>query len=716
MAVSGLLCHPTVRAADQASAPPSVLAEGAPAAIPARDEKPMPAEIRVKGLGWWKNRQLRDTLQLLAPEDEPLARLDAAYLEDSVVLLQSALIEDGYLEPSGVVEPRLQEQPLGVFPWHSGDVPEIPRTLAADQATFRLEPGVRYAFERLEFNGLTVIDPGDARDYFIEEGFLFGNARSRRFNPSILRRGAANLREQLIRSGYADATVDVQSETRDDRNGHVAVVIVVSEGRLHRVGEVRPPEATPEEVAGALRELCAQAVGKEFSILWQQDFLQGARAVCYRKGYAEAQVKLIAAGAPADRDGALQHDFQLQVDAGPLIHVGEVKFSGDDHTSAGLLRRATLLDPGDRFDQSEIEQDRLHLGALGIYTSVRATVEKSAESVWDVTYQLKPDKHLETSVLLGYGSYERVRTGLEVIHRNLFGQAHRGRLQLVYSQKSISGDYLYTMPQIFGTNTDISARAFGLKREEVSFERKEYGVSLGARRHLNWLGADASVRYQFESLSSDFFDSTVLDPPVSNVASVTLDLTRDHLDNPITPHRGTLLALSLETAARAIGGQVDYQRLDLRGTWHWRVGREKYLHLGLRHGVVWSLGESSAADIPPARRYFPGGEGTVRGYVEGRASPRDAKDVFAGAEVSTIVNLEFERGLARNLAAVVFVDAGFTAAKLGDYPGDQTRVSLGLGLRYNTVIGPARLEYGHNVVSESGDGRDAWHLALGFPF
>jgi outer membrane protein assembly factor BamA len=252
----------------------------------------------------------------------------------------------------------------------------------------------------------------------------------------------------------------------------------------------------------------------------------------------------------------------------------------------------------------------------------------------------------------------------------------------------------------------------------VSFDREELGVNLGARRRITGLGADAALRYQFEAIRAEVFDPDAATeaPTDSNVATLTFDLTRDRRDNPILPRRGYFLALSLETATEAIGGEVNYQRLDLRGAWHRRVGREQYLHVGLRHGVLWALRGSAAADIPLAKRYFPGGEGTVRGYLEGRAAPRASDGTVIGAEISTVVNIEFEQGLARDLSAVLFVDAGVTAAALADYPGDETRVSVGLGLRFNTVIGPARLEYGHNLVRETGDGRDAWHFALGFPF
>jgi outer membrane protein assembly factor BamA len=336
--------------------------------------------------------------------------------------------------------------------------------------------------------------------------------------------------------------------------------------------------------------------------------------------------------------------------------------------------------------------------------------------VWDLAYKVRPAQRFESSLLLGYGSYEGIRGGFEAVHNNFLGQAHRGRLQFIYSQKSAYGDYLYTMPQIFGMRTDAALRLFGLEREEVSFLRQEYGMNLGVRRHIGWIGTDLMLRYQLESVRADAFDSTADAPTDSDVGSITLGLTRDRTDNPVAPRRGYLLALSFETAAQAIGGEVDFQRFDGRISWHRAVGREKYVHLGLRHGAIWAMNGTPSTDIPLAERFFPGGEGTIRGYVEGEAAPRAPDGTVIGAEVSSIVNVEFEQGLTKNISAVVFVDAGLTAESLDDYPGNETRVSVGLGLRFNSAIGPARLEYGYNVVREPGDDNDAWHFALGFPF
>jgi outer membrane translocation and assembly module TamA len=301
-------------------------------------------------------------------------------------------------------------------------------------------------------------------------------------------------------------------------------------------------------------------------------------------------------------------------------------------------------------------------------------------------------------------------------HGDLLGFAHRGRLSLIQSMKSTNADYLYSMPQFLGSRNDASVRVFGLAREEVSFDRREVGTSFGLRRRLESIGTDAGLRYQYESVRAENFTGDPSEAPTdSRVGTFILDLTRDRLDNPITPKRGYLLSGSFETAAQAFGGDVNYERMDFGIGWHEQLASQSFVHVGLRQGLVWAFGEA-VTEIPLGRRFFPGGEDTIRGYGQGKASPRNANGDYIGAETATILNLEFEQALTENFSGVVFVDAGLMGAELSRFPGDERRVSVGLGVRYNTVIGPLRLEYGHNIVREPGDQKGHVHFALGFPF
>ena len=106
----------------------------------------------------------------------------------------------------------------------------------------------------------------------------------------------------------------------------------------------------------------------------------------------------------------------------------------------------------------------------------------------------------------------------------------------------------------------------------------------------------------------------------------------------------------------------------------------------------------------------------MRGYREGEASPRGADGLFLGAKTYLLVNLELEQALTGSWSVVVFGDALGAAARLAQYPFDERLYSVGIGVRYHTLIGPVRLEYGHNLNPRIGDPSGTLHFSVGLPF
>ena len=128
-----------------------------------------------------------------------------------------------------------------------------------------------------------------------------------------------------------------------------------------------------------------------------------------------------------------------------------------------------------------------------------------------------------------------------------------------------------------------------------------------------------------------------------------------------------------------------------------------------------TLGRNDA-QLPVNRRFFPGGDGSIRGYQLGEAAPRGPDGRFVGAKSYLNASAEFEQRLVAKLSGVLFADALGSAAQLAKYPFDEVLVSVGLGLRYETLIGPIRAEYGYNLNPRPRDPRGTFHLSIGFPF
>jgi outer membrane protein assembly factor BamA len=338
--------------------------------------------------------------------------------------------------------------------------------------------------------------------------------------------------------------------------------------------------------------------------------------------------------------------------------------------------------------------------------------------VRDAVFTVEELPRWDASLLAGYGSYEQARVGVELQQTNLFGRAHTSRLHLVQSLKSTRGEYNYTVPELFGESVDGTARLFGLRREEEAFDREEYGGTAGVRRRIPWLRAEGSLGYTYQSLSNqdNRLTTSAVDAENVKVASIDLGLTKDRRDNPLRPRKGYRWFAQAELASESLGGEVDYQSFEMGAAYHTRWGRSRWWHFGLTHGVITQLGAPDGQLIPVNKRFYPGGDSSIRGFQKDEAAPRGPDGRFVGAETYTLFNVELEQAVTNTWSLVVFADALGQSAELKTYPWNERLYSAGLGVRYQTIVGPVRLEYGRNLNPREGDPSGTLHFSVGFPF
>lgn len=678
-------------------------------------EEPEPAKLKISGYGLLDNLELKSLLKAFDDENKKREFFDANYIEDAALILISRLNSDGHLKPKVTANLVLKNGEQVSYEWHAAVREPLARPTEAREVEFHIEEGVFYFFDEITFEGLTAISEDDARAFFVERGALVKLKTARVFTPGRLTRGLSGLADVLARKGYDEAQATTAHLDQNDETGAVNVTIRIKEGPQFMVRSIRTEmfygtNAQPVEASTVITNTI-------FSKLWQQDLAQALRATNYHGGYADTTVAITETNRVRTNDLVLL-DLLVQVNSGEQIKLRDVKFSFADtqKTKENLLKRRVRLKEGENLDRIAVDAGRYRLARLGIFDSVGMRYEQVDEHTRDVIYDLDEGSEVDVSMLFGFGSYELLRVGFEVNQYNIFGRAHRARLRVSQSFRTSSADYLYTLPELIGEDVDVFLHAFGLRREEVSFTREEFGGGAGARKFLRSISSDFGVRYNYQILHAVETDiAEQVGVAEAAVGSVTFDLKRDKRDNPLYPRQGYRVFGSLELASEMLASDVDFQRFDLGASFHQPIHRTSWLHLGLNHGVVFTQGDP-LDELPFNKRFFPGGENSVRGFQEGEAAPRNAVGDVIGAEVFVSANVEFEQALTDSWSAVVFFDSIGIAQELGDYPFDDTLFSAGLGVRWRTVIGPVRLEYGHNLNPREDDPVGTLHFSIGFPF
>ena len=683
-----------------------------PAAAWAKEEEKPRAEIGVSGLGWLRNREMRVGLERLLGS-ERREHLSANAIEDAAFLLISALTERGYLRPKVKIAMERPDGSRETIDFDATLETPLPRTLIARAVTFHVERGVRYHIENVEFSGLTVIPEETAETFFRSTSALFATKGARVYSPDKLRGAAGNLEDQLRTDGYAEAVVEASAAESNHETGATDVQVKVREGQRTLIEEVR---VEPKDGAGEGLPNLAKWKGKPWTVAARQDIGREVRHSAYQQGYADARVQ-VQAEPPRARAGDQWVPVVVTVALQPKVTVGQIRFEGNERTRESVLRRRVRLKEGDPLNPLELDRSRYRLARLGVFDSVDLQYEPPAGSVRDAVFVLDESGRYEVSLLAGYGSYEQLRGGVEVRQRNILGRGHDARLELIQSMKSSRGQYTYSVPELFGETVDGTARLFGLQRQERAFLRQEYGGSFLVTKSVSRLRADVRAGYTFQDLRSKESELTTRgeDAESLTVASVDLGITRDRRDNALRPRAGYRWFGELELASPRLGGEGDYQRFELGAAWHSAVARGRWFHAGVTHGVITTLGADDR-NLPVNKRFFPGGDASIRGYGEGEAAPRGGDGRYLGAKTYVLVNVEFEQAIVGDWSGVLFLDALGQSATLSRYPVDEHLSSVGLGIRYQTVIGPIRLEYGYNLHRREQDPSGALHFAVGYPF
>jgi outer membrane translocation and assembly module TamA len=129
-------------------------------------------------------------------------------------------------------------------------------------------------------------------------------------------------------------------------------------------------------------------------------------------------------------------------------------------------------------------------------------------------------------------------------------------------------------------------------------------------------------------------------------------------------------------------------------------------------------------DLPASERFFAGGDTTVRGFSLdrlGNAETISPSGFPTGGNGEIVLNAELRMALFGPFGVTTFLDAGNIFPRAGDLDLTDLRSAAGVGLRYDSPVGPLRLDLGFNLdpselVPGTRERRAVFHISLGQAF
>lgn len=445
----------------------------------------------------------------------------------------------------------------------------------------------------------------------------------------------------------------------------------------------------------------------------------GAGVTSWRdQGFAKARVageQIIA----RHKDNVL--DVDVTLDPGPRLRFGALSVSGNRVVSDDRIREIAGLPEGEVYSPAEISRAERRLRRTGTFDSASLTEaeQSDADDTLQINAQIAESKPRRIGFGLELSSIEGLTLSSFWLHRNFFGGAERLRIdgEIAGIDGETGGtDYAlrgnFTRPATFGPDTELYIRGEVSREDEPDYLLDKISTAFGFTRILDDdLTVEAGIGLLTAREESDLGarEYTLLTLPLRG----TLD-RRDVVTNAAEGYYGDLRA----TPFVGLDGDVTGARVfaDVRG--YLSFGETRPVTLAAR-AQLGSLIGAGVDEAPADFLFYSGGGGTVRGQrykslgidriVGGNA-------VTTGGTSFTGAQLEARFAVTGNIALVGFYDIGHIGDSAVPLEDGGWHAGAGVGLRYNTGIGPIRLDLGTEASGDNAGESLQVYIGIGQAF
>ena len=515
--------------------------------------------------------------------------------------------------------------------------------------------------------------------------------------------------------GYPDARVTSFDVKLNDKHDAVDVAITVNEGEPVRVVSVDlqgfdmiPPahlvtlqKELPLHI-GEPRDRQAVLAAHDLAINELRDH-----------GYPYARVTTEENDGSSGKEAAIT----LTADPGPLSNFGTIEITGNASVSDDVIRRQLLYKPGDLYRRSALQETQRRLYGMELFQFVNVEPlnpeERDAEVKTKVT--VVEGRHQRVNLGVGYGTEEKARVDAEYHHVNFLGGARSAGAHGRWSSKDRGLRLDLTQPYVFRPSLSLGGEGQRWNTFTPAYESVVTGAKLALNHQTNsrnrWSVSISSERNttslllsptdpDFTNLYTDLI-AIGLDPTTAEqtgtLSALGADWARTTTDNALNARRGYQIAFHVEEAGRIMPGTFNYYSTSADARHFLPLGKRLVAANRIQLGNIRPVGYDPA-QVPFSKKYFLGGASSLRGWGRYEVSPLgETSHLPIGGDTMFALSTEVRAALHGKLGGVLFFDAGNVWTDLRAIDFGDLRYDVGAGLRYQTPVGPIRLDFGYQL-------------------
>ncbi|CAG0986093.1 Outer membrane protein assembly factor BamA [Burkholderiales bacterium] len=591
---------------------------------------------------------------------------------------------------------------------------------------FTIDEGSASRISRINIIGATAFTEAQLRKEMTltTPGWLTWYTKNDQYSKQKLQGDLEALRSFYQNRGYLEFEIESTQVSISPDKEDIFITVNVVEGPRYTVGEVR----LAGDLAVDESELRGFVRIREGEVYSREKLQKTAKDISDRlgaEGYAFANVNAVP---DIDRVKATAA-FTIYVDPGRRVYVRRMNISGNTKTRDEVIRREARQLEGAWFDGQRIERSKVRIRRLGYFDDVNVETPPvpGASDQIDVEFSVVERSTGNLLAGLGYSSSEGVVFNGSVAQQNVFGSGNA--ISLAFNTSKINRTYsaLYTEPYwtVDGVSRTLEFYVRRLDPSQLLSISQYSSDTIGAA-----VGFGVPVT-ETDTVNLGFrYDHTKLmllqdSPPVyvdyvdrfgatTSAYIVTLGWARDTRDDILYPNQGRLQSVLLEVGLPI--GDLSYYKAQYVHQWFWPVVSPWVLMLRGEAGY----GDGySGKPLPFFKAFYAGGVGSVRGYESSSLGPRDTFGNVLGGNRKIVGNAELFYPLLAGQQAVrlsFFADAGQIYAEGLQPDFESFRYSTGVGLAWNSPLGPLKFSYAYPINEKPGDKIQRFQFQVGSVF
>ncbi len=526
--------------------------------------------------------------------------------------------------------------------------------------------------------------------------------------------------------GYLEFNVDSTQVSITPDKEDIYITVNITEGPRYTVSEIRLAGDLLVP-ASELTQLVQMRVGEVFS----RERLQGSvKAISDRlgtEGYAFANVNAIP---EIDREKR-QAAFTIFLDPGRRVYIRKINISGNVRTRDEVIRREMRQLESAWYDGARIERSKVRIKRLGFFDDVNIETPPVTGTTDQADVEVTVTEKATGNLLagIGYSSSDKLVFNASVSQQNIFGSGNaltagintssvNRTIAVTFVQPYWTVDGVSRTLEVYQRNLDPSSNLSVAPYESSTWGGAvSYGIPISETDTIN-------LGFRFEHTDLTLFDTS---PPSyiryvnefgdsPNSFIVSLGWARDTRDDILYPSRGMLQVAGVEVGTPI--ADLSYYKANYLAQWFSPVYGDFVLML---RGEVGYADGYNGKSLPFYKVFYAGGVGSVRGYETASLGPRDIYGNTLGGKRKIVGNAELFYPILKGDKSVrgsVFVDAGQISGltiACDDTPelcatykslqkeSEKFRYSYGMGLAWNSPVGPLKFSYGIPFKERRGD-------------